>query len=139
MSCPGSGSEAVEGAPQHSSSGEEPRFQNHGSLSLSNSPQPNTAHRQEPQRRPRWPLEAGHQAEGPRGSDLGCSERVIGSVSVCLVLFVLLTRPLLLLPFCSQGSLAPAAAPSPSLWYSCVWHPGAYSCGPLHCSLPAPA
>lgn len=82
MSCPGSGSEAVEGAPQHSSSGEEPRFQNHGSLSLSNSPQPNTAHRQELQRRPRWPLEAGHQAEGPRGSDLGCSERVIGSVSV---------------------------------------------------------
>lgn len=55
LSRPGSGEEAVEGAlrrssvPAHSPpsppSGEGPRFQNHDSLSLSNSPQPDTARR----------------------------------------------------------------------------------------------
>lgn len=58
LSRPGSGEEAVGGAPQRSSVlarsppsppspplGEGPRFQNHDSLSLSNSPQPDTARR----------------------------------------------------------------------------------------------
>lgn len=101
LSRPGSGEEAVGGALRRSSvparsppsppSGEEPRFQNHDSLSLSNSPQPDTA-----RRRSHTEGRSGHRKLATTLKGHGRTTLGVQSchwVCVCLSGFVYLVNP----------------------------------------------